>query len=47
MTTVQRQLSHCTAPCFPIDCPDCPFGAMDITLEEIQDRYLGGTQEDD
>jgi hypothetical protein len=23
MTTIKRQLPHCTAPCWPVDCPDC------------------------
>jgi hypothetical protein len=44
--TIQRQLSQCTAPCFPVDCPDCPFGPMDMGLEEIQRKWLGGVQDD-
>ena len=43
--TTQRQLSQCTAPCYPIDCPDCPFGPMDMTLEDLQNMWLGGVQE--
>jgi hypothetical protein len=42
---VQRQLSQCSVPCWPVDCPDCPFGPMDMTLEEIEARYLGGVVE--
>ena len=43
--TVQRQLSQCTAPSWPVDCPDCPFGPMDMTLEDLQNMWLGGVQE--
>jgi hypothetical protein len=32
----------CESPCYPIDCPDCPFGPPDMTLEEIQRMWLGG-----
>jgi len=45
MPLVQRQLSQCTAPCWPVDCPDRPFGATDMTLEEVQVMWLGGYDE--
>jgi len=47
MTDTQRQLLHCTAPCYPVDCPSNPFGAMDMTMEEIQRKYLGGFEDVD
>lgn len=45
--TVQRHLSKCTAPCWPVGCPDCPFGPMDMTLEEMQELYLGGIPDEE
>jgi len=36
MTDEQRQLSQCTAPYWPVDCPDCPFGDKNTTFEEFE-----------
>lgn len=44
MSEQQRQLPHCLAPCWPIVCPDCPFGSMDQTLEESEKQYLDEVQ---
>jgi len=41
----QYQLPHCETPCWPIECKCCPFGDENTTLEEIQEKYLGGIQE--
>jgi hypothetical protein len=31
----QRQLPHCRAPCWPIDCRDCPFGNYGDPIEVV------------
>jgi len=42
MSDKQYELPHCMAPCWPIECKCCPYGDENTTLEEIQDKYLGG-----